>query len=227
MVRDLDGQTTASIARARANALRIVDAERRLHVFVEQPVQAWFLHDRVLVSVLDDYYGTVHFVAVVVVLLVLFRRHPSRYRHRRNVLALTTLLALAGFLAFPVLPPRLLPASYHFVDTLRSVGGLWDFKSGPVNRVSNQYAAMPSLHTAWALWCAVALLDVVTSPRRRLGLFAYPVLTVFCVVVTGNHYLADAAGGAVVLALAEGLVRTAERLGPRPGGSAQPDRRPR
>jgi hypothetical protein len=206
-VRDIHGKRPVSVATARHHALQIVSAERWLHVFGEQRIQSVFLHDRWLMGLMDDYYGTVHFAAVVAVLLVLFFRFPERYPRWRNTLALTTGLALVGFLFFPVMPPRLLPASYHFVDTLQTVGGVWNFKSGGVNTVSNQYAAMPSLHTAWSTWCALAIMPLVRPRWGKVALLGYPLLTVFCIVVTGNHYFADAAGGLVTLGVAYGLTR--------------------
>ncbi len=201
-IRDVHGHHPVAVKDARDNALDIIHVERWLHVFQEQRIQAVFLHDRPLIGLMDDYYGTVHFVAVVAVLLVLFARFPDRYPLWRNTLALTTGLALIGFLLFPVMPPRLLPGSFHFVDTLQTVGGFWNFSSGPAATVSNQFAAMPSLHTAWSTWCALALMPTVRPRWGKIALLAYPLLTIFCIVVTGNHYFADAAGGLVTLGAA-------------------------
>jgi hypothetical protein len=65
--------------------------------------------------------------------------------------------------------------------------------------ISNQYAAMPSLHFAWSTWCWLALRPVVHRRSLRLALAAYPWLTLFAIVVTANHYWIDAAGGALAL----------------------------
>jgi hypothetical protein len=206
-VRDAHQNHPDAVAHARANAMLIVHAERGLHIFAEQRIQAEFINDRNLISLLDDYYGTVHFVAVVVVLVVLFRRFPERYAQWRNTLALTTGLALVGFWLFPVMPPRLLPASFGFVDTIQKIGGVWNFKSGPVASVSNQLAAMPSLHTAWSTWCVLAIMPLIRPLWGKIALFGYPALTIFCIVVTGNHYFADAAGGLVTLGVSYLLAR--------------------
>src|SRR5207237_8325274 len=109
---------------------------------------------------------------------------------------------LIGFATFPLMPPRLLQTvdpTYHFVDTLRVVGGLWSFDSGAMQKVSNQYAAMPSLHFAWGRWSACVLLPAVRGRWRRGLVLAYPALTLFAIVVTANHYVIDALGGAVAL----------------------------
>jgi hypothetical protein len=113
-------------------------------------------------------------------------------------LALTTALALVGFAAFPLLPPRLLDASYGFVDTLARYGGAWSFDSDTMQRVSNQYAAMPSLHFAWSLWSACVLAPACKRWWTKALAVAYPIVTLFAIVVTANHFFLDAGGGALV-----------------------------
>ncbi len=201
LVRDVRGERPVSVFQATTNARRIIRLERALGLFHEANIQHWFLQYRELIRLCDDYYGTIHFVAVVAVLGLLFFRFPSRYRLWRNTLAFATGLALVGFSFFPLLPPRLLPPGYHFVDTLRVIGGLWSFSSGPVNDVSNQYAAMPSLHTTWSAWCAVALLPLIRPRWGKVLVLLYPAATVFCIIVTANHYFADVIAGLLLLAV--------------------------
>jgi len=207
LVRDLRGTTPVSHAQAFTNATRVVDLERWFGLFQERRIQAWFLHSHALVRVLDDFYGTAHFVITLGALVFLFRRQPWRYPLWRNTLAITTGLALIGFAFFPLMPPRLLPAGYGIADTLRTVGGLWSFDSGPMNAVSNQYAAMPSLHFAWSMWCALVLVPAAKRPAIKFLAACYPAVTLVCIVVTGNHYLVDAVGGAVILAMGYVLAR--------------------
>jgi len=199
LVRDIRSTKPVSYWQAFTNAKRVIHLERDLGILHEQAIQHWFLDDRSFIRFWDDYYGIAHFVVPVAVLLMLFFRFPSHYRLWRNTLAITNLIALVGFTIFPLMPPRLLPDSYHFVDTLRVFGGIWNFSSGPVNQVSNQYAAMPSLHTAWALWCAVALFPVLRAWWARALVLVYPVATIFCIVVTANHYFLDEVAGIAVL----------------------------
>jgi hypothetical protein len=116
----------------------------------------------------------------------------------------TTALALVGFATFPLMPPRLIP-EWGFVDTLRDYGGLWSFDDGAMQRVSNQYAAMPSLHFAWSAWCAMVLWPTLRARWLRGLALAYPVATLFAIVVTGNHFWLDAAGGALALAAGYGV----------------------
>jgi hypothetical protein len=208
VVRDVHGDKPVSRVHAFTNAQRVIGWERFFGSFQEQRIQSWFLHSHLIVKLFDDYYGSAHFIVTFAALVYLFRRQPQRYPLWRNTLAIGTGLALLGFAFFPLLPPRLLPASYHFVDTLRVIGGLWSFSSGPMTAVSNQYAAMPSLHIAWSTWCALVLGGATRRPVFKALIWCYPVLTLLCVVVTGNHYLADAVGGLVILAVGYGLART-------------------
>jgi hypothetical protein len=204
-VRDLRGDTPVSIFQATTNAHRIIRLERWFGLFHEANLQHWALHYKELIRLSDDYYGTIHFVAVVSVMLLLFFRYPDRYRLWRNTLAITTALALIGFSFFPVLPPRLLPPGYGFIDTLKVIGGLWNFSSGPVSDVSNQYAAMPSLHTSWAAWCALALIPLIRPWWGKVLVAMYPLATIFCIIVTANHYFADVLAGLALLGVSYGL----------------------
>jgi hypothetical protein len=224
LVRDLRGDKPVSAAQAFTNAKRLIHLERWVGLFHEANVQHFFLHDRWLIEACDDYYGSIHFIAAIGILLLLFFFFPANYRLWRNTLALATGLALIGFYFFPLMPPRLLPPGYHFVDTLRVVGGLWNFNSGPVNDVSNQYAAMPSLHTAWSTWCAAVAFSLIRPWWGKALVLLYPAVTIFAIVVTANHYFADAIAGLLLLGvsylLAQALTRGLDRrLSPASGPS--------
>jgi len=211
-IRDLHGPKPVSEAVALANARRVISLERSVGIFHEEAVQHLFLHLRPVVEALDVWYGVMHFVVTVGVLVFLWLRHPSRYLRWRNTLAVATALALVGFAVFPLMPPRLLPSSYGFVDTLSKVGGLWNFNSGPINDLSNQYAAMPSLHFAWALWSALALIPTLTRRWAKLAMAYYPAITFVCVIVTANHYFTDVAAGAAIVGIGYALSRGWERI---------------
>ena len=62
------------------------------------------------------------------------------------------------------------------------------------------YAAMPSLHVAWAAWCAAAIVITTRSRWRHLA-WAYPAATALVVLASASHFLLDAAGGLAVTAL--------------------------
>lgn len=202
------GALDVSASRALDNARMVIDAERAVGLFFEQSVQQAFLDWEWFIRFWNIFYGSLHFVVTGAVMIFLYVRFPGRYRRYRNVLAFTTGAALVGFALFPLMPPRLLAAGppwgahltqYDFVDTLEAVGGLWSFDSGTMQQVSNQWAAMPSLHFAWATWTVLATWPVVRRRWVRALFVAYPIATLFAIIVTGNHFWLDAAGGVVVL----------------------------
>jgi hypothetical protein len=209
-------------AAAQRNAEHVIDVQQRLGFFWEPTLQEWALHLTPLIIALNYFYGSLHFIATAGVMTLLYKRHTDRYPLWRNTLAITTLIGLIGFITFPLMPPRLLPEhlGYGFVDTLDQYPTFWSFESGAVAKVSNQYAAMPSLHTAWATWVAVAGAPLVR--RRWLAglLWAYPVVTVTAIVLTGNHYLLDAIGGWAALAVGYLTARLITRAGRRSAGDA-------
>lgn len=105
-----------------------------------------------------------------------------------------------GVLERPWVAPYDSDDSFGFVDTLVEIGGPWSFESETMTSISNQYAAMPSLHIGWSSWCVFALFPLARRWRWRLALMLYPAATLFCIVVTGNHYWIDGVGGLLVLA---------------------------
>jgi hypothetical protein len=189
-----EGTATTAFAHARD----LMRWQGHLGLNVEETLQEWALHFRPLVVAMNYVYGSLHFVVTAGVIIYLFRRYAGDYPRWRNALAVTTALALLGFILWPLMPPRLLPASYGFVDTLARYPTIWSFDSGALQKVSNQYAAMPSLHFAWALFCTCALVPRLQRPLWRWLAMAYPVLTLAAIVLTGNHFVLDAVGGAAV-----------------------------
>lgn len=198
-IRNQFGSAAVSEADAFANAKDVISIERALGLFREEAIQQWFLGARWFIQGWNIFYGSFHFVVTAFALIFLYRHGTHRYVRWRTTLAGTTGLALIGFAFFPLLPPRLLPADYGFVDTLAAFGGLWSFDSESMKAVSNQYAAMPSLHFGWSTWSALVLWPHMRRRWARALVLAYPPATLFAIVVTANHFWLDAAGGVLVL----------------------------
>ncbi|MGH9280881.1 MAG: phosphatase PAP2 family protein [Acidimicrobiales bacterium] len=198
-IRNTQGSATVSAAHAFNNARHVIRLESVLGLYHEQALHQAFLGNRLFISFWNLFYGSFHFIVTVFALVWLFRKFPARYPRWRNTLAITTGLALVGFALYPLMPPRLLPGNYGYVDTLRTYGALWSFDSGTMSKISNQYAAMPSLHFAWATWCALVLVPALESMWAKVLAALYPVFTLFAIVVTANHFVLDAVGGLVVL----------------------------
>ncbi len=215
------------------NAIVVIDVEKALGLYVEEWVQAQFIAWDWFVVFWNVFYGSFHFIVTIFAMVFMFARYPRRYAFMRSALCATTTVALVGFAFYPLMPPRLLSncvsqygacqPGHDYIDTLVHPGGLWSFESGTMETISNQYAAMPSLHVAWALWSTIALYPVLRSRWARLSIAAYPALTMFAIVVTANHYWIDAIGGVVALGAGLALARPLARLLPGPAGTLSLD----
>jgi hypothetical protein len=184
---------------AASHALSIVNLERDLGLFHEQAAQTALLKVPGLVHVFNLYYGGTHFLIPAAVLIWLALRHPERYARSRTTLAAATGLAFACFWLFPVAPPRMLPSRFGIADTLVALGSSGHLETTLINTAGDKYASMPSLHVAWAVWCALALYPVISHRTLRLLAAVYPVLTTLVVVTTGNHFFLDAIAGALLV----------------------------
>jgi hypothetical protein len=191
---------------ASSHALLVVSAERALGLFREHAVQAAIIGSDTVTGVFNAYYGGTHFLIPALVLAWLMFRHRAHYARARTALAVTTGLAFVCFWLFPVAPPRLLPARFGIVDTLVAPGGSGRFDSMLISTAGDKYASMPSLHVAWAVWCALAVYPVVAHWALRALAVAYPLMTTLVVVATGNHFFLDTIAGALLACATWGAV---------------------
>jgi membrane-associated phospholipid phosphatase len=200
----------ANAASGLANAVRVMDFERAHDLWIEPGLQRFFASTHHVFGrtigwnevrpVFDAIYGQGHvlFTAAFAFWLYFFRR--PLFAFVRNIFLLTTLLAVVLYEAFPLAPPRLAQDlwydghPFHFLDAVFGDGGLkLDF---------NEYAAMPSVHVAWALIVGLTVWWAVRPTVVRVLGLIYPFLMVITVIVTGNHYLADGLGAMVVVGFA-------------------------
>ncbi|NEC51131.1 inositol phosphorylceramide synthase [Actinospica acidiphila] len=191
-------------AEAYRNGHEVWDLERALHLPGESAVQSSLLHGDTLVQLANTYYAAVHFPATAAFLVWLYLRRPGHYVWARRALAAVTAAALVLHLTYPLAPPRLLPAT-GLVDTARLYG---PSVYGPpdADQLSNQFAAMPSLHFGWALMVAIGLIAVTRTAWRWLWLL-HPLVTLLVIVGTANHFWLDAFAAAALLGLALAVVR--------------------
>jgi hypothetical protein len=171
-----------------------------LHLNFELSVNHFVAHHEWLAQIMDYYYASLHFLITICVMVWLFRRRPHVYRGARAALVATTLLGLLGFYVYPLAPPRLM-TSYHYVDTLARFHTWGSLAEPSIASHSNQYAAMPSLHIAWAMWCGIAIFCCAWRRWVRVLGLLYPVGTLMVIIGTANHFIIDAAGGAVAVGL--------------------------
>lgn len=202
---DLCYETVRGIAEGKAsaafaNAGLLVDWERATGTFFEPGLQAALLSERWLIDGANWAYMNSHFVVTTSFLVWLYLfRNPAFY-FVRNMFLVAMALALAGYALFPTAPPRLLP-EWGFTDTITAYSQL-NHDSALVKVFVNPYAAVPSMHIAFALMIALPAAMVVRRRALRAAWLAYPVLVLFVVVVTANHFWLDAAAGAAVAGLA-------------------------
>ncbi|MFJ9868185.1 phosphatase PAP2 family protein [Streptomyces sp. NPDC101165] len=209
---------TGHTADAFHNAHRVWDLERTLHLPHETAVQSALLRGDGFVHLANTYYATVHFPATLAFLVWLYLRRPAHYVWARRVLAVVTSAALVLPFAFPLAPPRMLTGT-GLVDTARIYG---PSVYGPPSsdHLSNQFAAMPSLHFGWALMVAIGLIAATRSPWRRLWLL-HPVITLLVIVGTANHYWLDAIVATAMLGIALAVVPPPKRTSSTAGRGAR------
>jgi hypothetical protein len=229
VVRNTFGAGPESRDIAYRHAVDVIDIEKAVGLWFEPRLQHWYLGlpGHGLIRGWNIFYGTAHFAVTMGILVLAFRKAPQWYRFVRTMLAGATALALIGFAGFTLMPPRLLDSSskfgsckdlgagcrgYQVTDTVERWGGIWKFGQGKMSVVSNQYAAMPSMHFGWSTWCAITLVLVIGRGRLRWLAFLYPAATLFCILVTGNHFWLDALFGGLALAGGAAIATLVQRL---------------
>ncbi|MET8507288.1 phosphatase PAP2 family protein [Streptomyces sp. NPDC004787] len=190
-------------AQALKNADWIWQAEHTLGLAFEHTVNHAVNSVTWLIVSMNYYYATLHFVVTIGVLVWLYRWHPGRYAAFRTVLFATTGVALVGYYLYPLAPPRLMNGQ-NFVDTVLVHHTWGSMASGNLKHMSNQYAAMPSMHIGWSLWCGLTIFLLAKAPWARILGLLYPAATLVVIVATANHFWMDAVGGILCLAFGFG-----------------------
>jgi hypothetical protein len=199
------------------NAVRVIRFERWLGIDIERSLQDWLLGHPSLVLFFNRYYVFAFFPVLIAAAIWGYRAAPGAFHTARRVFAVSLAMALALFALVPLAPPRLLPASYGYVDTLMLYGphyygdasGASLFNAyGSIPSMVNEYAAMPSMHVGWSI-IAAWLLYIASGRRWWVGALAaaHVLLMQTVVISTGNHYLVDGVVGALVVLVAWGVVR--------------------
>jgi hypothetical protein len=192
-----------AVPEQRAEALRHADWIWRLEHDLGLAFELSVNHaiDKVtwLIVGMNYYYATLHFVVTLGVLVWLFKWHPGRYAAARLVLFATTGAALLGYYLYPLAPPRLM-TNTHFIDTVLVHETWGSMASGNLKHVSNQYAAMPSMHIGWSTWAGLTIIALAKTPWAKILGALYPMATLTVIVATANHFWLDAVGGLVCLA---------------------------
>ncbi|MGW6359299.1 bifunctional glycosyltransferase 87/phosphatase PAP2 family protein [Streptomyces sp. NPDC055092] len=198
------GTNSGGRASAEAHGTQVHSLEKFLHIDIEHWVNHAVAQVPWLKSFFNFYYESFHFIVPLSVLAILYVRRPAQYRWARSALGFATVLALIGFWFYPLAPPRLMP-TLGFIDTLHGVQDFSKPDYGTLTALTNQYAAMPSLHFGWSLWCGLVI--AILAPKWWMKAIAllHPLFTISAIVATGNHWVLDAVGGATVVGAGFGL----------------------
>lgn len=194
----IDGPQGAAIAFE--NGRNIIDLERSLGFFVEPKVQDLFGATAFVGDVASWVYLNAQVTITLGALAYIYMRHNGSFYFVRNMFMVSWTMALVGYLVYPTAPPRFFP-EWGFIDSVADFTGI-EPTSATANALFNPYAAVPSMHIAFALMIGVPLAILAKHRATRWFWMFYPVIVTFVIVMTGNHFLTDAILGAVVAATA-------------------------
>lgn len=185
---------------AMRHAHSIVSTEQSLGLFHELDLQRWTMGaPGIVMDIANWTYFNCQFTISFGFLFWVYLKRNEVFPVVRNIMIAANAIGMLGYIFYPAAPPRMLDGM-GFVDTLHATSVNHD--SGAIHALANPYAAMPSLHTAYALIVGVSAVILVRNRVLRALWVFYPALVVFSIVATANHFFLDAAGGAGVAAIA-------------------------
>lgn len=185
------------------DAMRIIDIERAVHIFVEPSINAWVQNTHWLMDVADWVYLNGHFFVTLGALAFIYVCRNASFYFVRNVVMVSMATALVGYWLYPTAPPRLMP-EWGFTDTVSQLvtGGAGWSDNTPAGAFVNAYAAVPSMHVCFALIIGVSMSRLVRHRWARIAWLLYPLLVTFVVVATANHFFIDVFLGALTAGVA-------------------------
>ncbi|HVX44151.1 MAG TPA: phosphatase PAP2 family protein [Mycobacteriales bacterium] len=211
LVRALTGSNETG---ALENARNLMSLQHTLHLTPEHWLNHQFTVHSFLAVPACYLYAVCHYTVTPAVMFWMWHAHHRHYRSARSIIVTATLLGLIGFWLAPMAPPR---SVGMFTDTMAqwsNIGWWGDAGSVPsgMQGLTDQFAAMPSLHVGWAVWCGWALFRYADHRWLKVLGVAYPIATVLVVIGTANHYFLDAVAGTFVIAFSGALVALFNRI---------------
>src|SRR5215216_5330088 len=194
------GLTDGRVAEAFDHARDLIQIEQGLGLFIEPAVHAWARGSSWIIDGTSWMYVNSHFTITTVTLAFIYlRRNPSFY-FIRNMFMVAMGIALVLYAAYPTAPPRFMP-EYGFSDSVAQFTGL-TAEGSSADALYNPFAAVPSMHVAFALMLGVPMASMVRHAWAKVLWLLYPGLVSFVVVATANHWWFDAFTGALTAAVA-------------------------
>ena len=198
-----------TVATGLVNGKRLVSFQDWLGVLVEPGWQAWAIDNvNTLVVFLNWAYIITYWPIIFAIAVALFICNRKRYYFYRTVVIINLAAALLVFMLFPVASPFAVP-TVELQNTIQDYGPRF-YGSEGMATYYNISAAMPSLHFSWTVILGVLFWRILPGWTRLLGLL-YPVLTFFAIVITGNHFIVDAAAGGSLAVVSFGAVALLQR----------------
>ncbi|HMD51727.1 MAG TPA: phosphatase PAP2 family protein [Solirubrobacteraceae bacterium] len=192
-----EGNANAAFAHAR----ELISLERTLHLFVEPSVQTWASSSHFLMTTASWLYVNAQGPVTIGALLYLYLRHNNSFYFVRNMFMIAMAIALVCYSVFPTAPPRFMP-EWGFVDTVGNFTPVnVSHGSATMSALFNPYAAVPSMHVAFALMIGWPLAYLARHRIVSVLWLLYPLLMTFVIVVTANHFIVDAVFGALTVAV--------------------------
>lgn len=201
-----------AVATAFNNARDLIHIEKSLGIFVEPSVQAWASTKPAIIDFASWTYLNAQSSVTLGALVFLYFFHNRSFYFVRNMFCVAMLIALVGYTVLPTAPPRFFP-EWGFFDAVSDFTGV-GHDSVTVDALFNPYAAVPSMHVCFALMIGIPLSRLCKHRVVRVAWALYPLLVVFVIVATGNHFLADAVLGALTAGLAAWAARWLARVRP-------------
>ena len=194
-----DSERTAAMTHGQ----QVIDFERATHTFFEPSLQAFFLPAHWLIDFANQMYLNAQFSIALGFLVWLYLFRNESYYFVRNMFVVSMGLALVGYTLYPTAPPRMFP-EHGFVDTINDFSNV-NHDSTVAKIFINPYAAIPSMHCAFAAMIGGSGFLVCRHWWSKAWWACWPLLISWVVIVTANHYWVDAALGWMV-ALTAALV---------------------
>jgi hypothetical protein len=200
-------------AEAFRNGRDLIGIERALNIFVEPSVQTFTAGQQWLLDASSWMYINAQTSITIGALAWLYLFRNESFYFVRNMFLVAFGIALIGYSLYPTAPPRFFP-EYGFFDAVSDFTGVPQ-DSVAINNLFNPYAAVPSMHVAFALMIGIPLSRLVRWRALKIFWAAYPLLVLFVIVATANHFVADAVLGAAAAGLGALAARALARARPR------------
>jgi hypothetical protein len=194
------GFTDGQVALAFEHARELIRLEQGLGLFVEPAVHTWAEGTSWVMDGASWMYVNSHFAITTVTLAFIYLRRNASFYFIRNMFMVAMGIALVLYAAYPTAPPRFMP-EWGFRDSVAAFTGL-TAQDSSANALYNPFAAVPSMHVAFALMLALPMAQMARRASAKALWLAYPWVVTFVVVATANHWWFDAFTGAVVAGLA-------------------------